>query len=279
MIIVSDLFNYPGDTRYEKMAKVLEYSAKKYSPNVEFRMIRHEAPKTIRGKTCFASNNLKLQKWVEMLDHINDDVILLDCDMAILRDVSNAFDEPGFDIGITYLNDARERLPFNGGTIFVRNTDSAKAFMRKWLEIDNHMYRSDDKLHAHYRDKYAGMNQASLGMLLEHEEMQSGAVIKKLDCHEWNWCRDRWVIPKNGMGPRVLHIKSQTRKNVFLPTAIELLDPKVREAVRIWRNLADEAGAQKFPEEALNPGKVVFREGAYVYNSKPKTTLQFGRTV
>jgi hypothetical protein len=278
MIIVSDLFNYDGDTRYEKMAKVLEYSAKKYSPNIEFRMIKHPAPKEIRGKTCFASNNLKLQKWVEMLDNINDDVMLLDCDMAILRDVSDAFEDKSFDIGITYLCDDRERLPFNGGTILVRNTDAAKAFMRKWLEIDNRMYNSDSALHAKYRDKYAGMNQASLGMLLEHTEMQAGAIIKRIDCHEWNWCRDRWKIPDTGKGPRILHIKSQTRKNVFLPTAIELLDIKVRKAVQIWRKLADEAGAQKFPNEALN-ATMIKREGAYVFNSKPKQALQFRREI
>ena len=270
MIIVSDIFNYPGDTRYEKMAKVLEYSAKKNCPGIPFKMLRHEAPKTINRKTCFASNNLKLQKWVSILDSVNDDIIFLDCDMVILRDLSMAFDDPDFDIGITTLESATERLPFNGGTVIVRNNEKARAFMRKWLEIDCRMYK-DENFHYKYREKYAGMNQASLGYLFEHMK-EHGAKIKHFDRHEWNHCRDNWKISDNGMGPRILHIKSQTRKNVFLPTPIILLDQKVRKAVQIWRQLADEAGAQVFPPEALEVmGE--FQNGAYIFNTNRKNEI------
>jgi hypothetical protein len=272
MIIVSDLFNYSGDTRYEKMAKVLEYSAKKFCPNIEFRLIRHAPPKTINRKTCFASNNLKLNKWIEVLESVNDDVIFLDCDMVILRSFEGAFDNADYDIGITYLNDDHERLPFNGGTVFVRDTDKARNFMRKWLELDNKMY-IDEKLHSVFREKYAGMNQASLGYLLENPKFHE-AKIKRLDCHEWNWCRDRWKFPEQGAGPRVLHIKSQTRKNVFLPTPIELLDVKVRKSVQIWRQLADEAGAQEFPEEALRE-TAIKSNGVYVFKANPKQKILF----
>jgi hypothetical protein len=271
MIIVSDIFNYDGDTRYEKMAKVLEYSAKKFCPNIEFRLIRHDPPRTINRKTCFASNNLKLNKWIEVLESANDDIIFLDCDMVILRSFDGAFDDTDFDIGITYLNDARERLPFNGGTVFARNTDAARGFMKKWLEIDNKMY-TDEKLHSVFREKYAGMNQASLGYLLENKDCHE-AHIKRFDCHEWNWCRDRWIFPDHGEGPRVLHIKSQTRKNVFLPTPIALLDTKVRKAVQIWRQLAAEAGAQQFPEDALEEHK----GKDYIFEARKKQEIIFGK--
>jgi len=267
MKIISDIFDYPGDDRYTKLAAVLEYSIKKNSPNTPFELIKTQAPKTFNRKQCFASNNHKLQVWLDAMERIQDDIIFLDCDMVVLRDLSDAF-QGDFDVAITALCDKGERLPYNGGTVLVRNTEKARAFMREWMKIDLLFYENEIE-HCKYRNIYAGMNQASLGKLLEIGAV--GAKVVEFDCHEWNWCRDRWAWPICGPGPRILHVKSQTRKSLFLPTPLHDLAPYLRKSVAIWRLLAQEAGIQQYPKDALvvtEHVQVPSKQGMFIYKSQ-----------
>lgn len=267
MKLLSNVFAYSGDETYIKLAKVMEYSVQKNSPNTPLEMTHIKAPQLMSAKKAFDSNHHKFSEWVKAMDRTNDDVILIDSDMLILRDLSDAFNDD-FDIGITalpgfekFLKEApvvrpgktdgqQDRLPYNGGVVFVRNNDAARGFIHKWGEIDHRMYKEDKALHTRYRLKYAGMNQASLGWMMENYK---GVKIKFFDCREWNWCRDKWPWPSHGEpGPRILHIKSRTRKNVMMPSSLSLVEIPMRHSVQVWRKTAHECGVQKYPPNALD---------------------------
>jgi hypothetical protein len=264
MKLLSNVFQYGEDKTYIHLADVLEYSAKKNSPNTPLVMTRIKAPLLKAAKKAFDSNNHKFTEWVRAMDQTDDDVILIDADMIIIRDLSDAFDDQSFDIGLTALpgferlvrsksmvrpgkiDGMQDRLPFNGGVVMVRNNQAARAFIHKWHEIDQLMYSKDKALHNRYRAKYAGMNQASLGWMFENYKE---ARIKFFDCREWNHCRDKWIFDKSKV--RILHIKSKTRKSIFLPTPIKLLEYYIRPAVMEWRKYANESGIIEYPTTAL----------------------------
>src|SRR4030042_1692845 len=101
MKIISVQFDYPGSKHYDILARVLEYSIKKNCPGAEFKLIRIAAPESWRTKKCFASNTVKLEKWVEEMESTDDDLIFLDCDMVVLKDVRDVFRIPEYDVALT----------------------------------------------------------------------------------------------------------------------------------------------------------------------------------
>lgn len=231
MKICSVVFNYQGMTNYDRLARVLEYTAHRFCPGAGFELVRIPAPKQFINKRCFASNTVKLAEWLRVMNDTDDDVVFMDCDTAILRDISPAF-AGDFDIGYT----VRTRgIPFNCGVVFVRNTPAAKQFVAVWRDINDKMYHNT-KLHNPYRHKYAGMNQAAFGYVLEHGG--AGAALRKFPCHEWNACKEDW--PAVDGTTRVLHVKSDLRRMIIGGVRTELCGKNIR-AVRIWRDLEQQA--------------------------------------
>ncbi len=66
----------------------------------------------------------------------------------------------------------------------------------------------DQVFHQIWRDKYAGMNQASLGWMLENTV--GIADIISLPCRKWNICQEDWT--KIDGESACVHIKSKLRR-------------------------------------------------------------------
>ncbi len=246
MKICSVVFNYQGTNAYDRLARVLEYTAGKFCPSARFELVRIPAPMKFVNKRCFASNTVKLAEWLRIMNETDDDVVFMDCDTAILRDISPAF-VGDFDIGYT----TRTRgIPFNCGVVFVRNTPAAKQFVSEWRVVNDKMY-ANAKLHNPYRHKYAGINQAAFGYLLEHGA--AGAALRKFPCHEWNACKEDW--PTIDGTTRVLHVKSDLRRMIVGGVRTELCGKNIR-AVRVWRDLEQQALAHTGPRVASAPQEV-----------------------
>lgn len=252
MKICSVVFSYPGITGYERLARVLEYTARRFCPSASFELVRIQAPRQYATKRCFASNTVKLAEWVRVLRETNDDVVFMDCDTAILRDISPAF-AGEYDVGYT----ARTRgIPFNCGVVFIRNTAAARAFVAEWRRVNDLMY-ANPKLHNPYRHKYAGINQAAFGYVLERGA--AGARMRKFTCREWNACKEDWPFVDGTT--RVLHVKSDLRRMIFAGTRIELCGKNIR-AVRTWRDLEQQASHSR-PTPAAAPPQEVDRDAQY----------------
>ena len=261
MKIISVQFDYPGSSRYDKLSRVLEYSVKKNCPGADFKLIRIDAPTSWRTKKCFASNTVKLQRWVEEMEATDDDIIFLDCDMIVLRDLHDAF-KMDFDVALTI--NGTGSIPYNGGAVFCHNTPAARDFIRLWNECNIELYDNTQK-HLKWRTKYAGMNQAALGYMLEtnavkvtditskHRKIKaykSVVNIRRLPCSIWNVCKNDWRNINDKM--YILHVKSALRTAVLDPRASIYYWRAFPKAIKAWRQMAAEAGVITLKEGELN---------------------------
>lgn len=195
-------FDGTGHTRsdFAKLRDVFIASCRQHMPDI--RLVVHNLPPcgTYPRSYGMASNTHKLAKWVEITEEADNDIVLCDCDIMFSGRVDDAFDEP-FDVGYTSRTGP---YPFNNGVMFVRNTDDAKEVMRRWLNVNNAMYKNPP-FHFQYREKYAGMNQAAWGYMLECDDLPG--VVKAID-PKFNACDREWLSLDD---IRVYHIKSELR--------------------------------------------------------------------
>jgi hypothetical protein len=204
--IATVVFDYRDLTRYERLFLAWEASVRESNPDATIDVLRIPVPEiTGEHKASFVSNTAKFQAWREYLDGVDEPVILMDCDMIVRRDLSDAFDGT-FDIGLT--KTGRDSPPYNGGVVFVAPTKEARDFIKLWDKVNTELY-TDPQEHAKWWHWYKGMNQAALGKILE--SIDHGARIKNFPCREWNSCDYDWGR-SNPDVVRVIHIKSGLRK-------------------------------------------------------------------
>jgi len=217
----------PRGGMYQRLAMVLESSAKRHLPGWEVRVERiTEVPlQPASGNPSHGWNTLKLEWWRDMVRGAPDGarLLLIDGDTAILKPLDSVW-RLSFDIAYT----VRERgLPLNGGVIFLRVSKKTRAFMETWWEINSKFFHSDLK-HAPWRAKYAGINQAALGCLLE--TVAHGCALERLPCREWNCCQWQWL----DCSTRIIHVKSVLRRAVF---GVEAPRTGMQPMINLWRGL------------------------------------------
>lgn len=225
-------FDYPGKNAYERLLAVFAKSVEWRCPTAELVVERITAPLETKRNAGMTSNWHKFKVWNEFVQAQSDGerVVLMDADMLIIQDIEPAFDEAEFDIGLTRRTSTA--WPYNGGVIFINVNERSRAFVSKWGEIDDEMYR-DDSLHDPYKKRYKGQNQASLGWMVEHNPM--GAVIHEFPCAVWNACNEDWM--RFGPHTRVVHIKSTLRHSCLGRTSGH--PSKMKAAYRSWKRVED----------------------------------------
>lgn len=222
------------DRIYRRLARVLDYSARKHcrgwAVNVEL----------IDKPTCMSAirnpshewNTQKLDFWRRKTAEAPDGtrLLLIDGDMLFRKPIDDVW---GLDFEMAYtIRDGGSRLPFNGGVIFLRVSDATRGFMDRWAQV-NARFLANAQEHKNYRLKYAGINQASFGYLLERGT--GLRKIVKLPCSAWNLCEwDRHP----GEGARIVHIKSSLRVRLFNERLRYAASPAVKKIIDWW--LAEE---------------------------------------
>lgn len=208
MTFLSIAFDY-SDTQYIRLGKVLKKSIEKYSPGAD--IIFHICPAPVvpeeeRFDKRFGENTEKLRLWVDFLNKIKDDnIILIDADMMVLSDVSGVFKDK-FDIGCTRRT-KDGRIKYNGGVMFVKKNERSLAFFQKFKEINDQMYK-DRNFHAIWRQKYSGMNQAAFGWMSEN--YKGNIILREYPCAIYNAVSDDWgTFDRNKT--KIVHLKSRLR--------------------------------------------------------------------
>jgi hypothetical protein len=231
MRLLSAYFDKDGsDGMYARCLKVWEYSAQQNSGAVAVDVIDIEQPKAPGGdQYLFAANHAKLKVWRDYVREHDDDVVLMDCDTMVLRDLTHVFKDYKFDVAVT-TRDSNTRLTINGGVVFVRNTKAAERIMDLWYERDTEL-RADRKLHERFRSKYGGMNQSSYGYMISKNV--PGTIIE-LPCSKYNQV-EWWVSRK--IKPCVVHIKSELRHAVFSKRDAHAIRYTMRDNVVAWRKM------------------------------------------
>lgn len=204
MKAISYYFDYGYDDRWSRMAKVLEYSCLKFG--LECEVIKIQKPK-MKGGYKVNSNHEKLKMWNDEVQKAEEPIILLDADIFCTENPSHVLDK--FDhVAITY-RDQTNTLPFNGGVIFVKPTPEAKQLFQDWVDADMRLFQNRAE-HLKWKAKYAGMNQASLGCLMETKYVDSN-VITKLPCSKYNLV-EPWWRPDEAC---FIHIKAHAGHHIF----------------------------------------------------------------
>lgn len=223
--------------KYERLLNVCVASIKKNVPDAEIIIRSEDAPNKINRKKCFASNTLKLGIWLEEMAkcEIGDNIVFSDCDMLYLKSPFDVF-EREFDIA--YTERPRKTPPVNGGIVFVKNNERSLGLMELWKKINDRMY-NDEKFHSKYRTKYAGMNQAAFGWILENPSEHSARMIG-VPCEVYNCCNETWHRINDNT--RIVHIKGELRESCI---SGKVRMPSTTMATRIWNTYLAEIGERR----------------------------------
>ena len=230
MKYVTTHFEMPSLGDYARLFRVFEHSVKVNSPGCEVVKLEVKSPSVKRTMTeSLEANHAKMMAWVEYIDSVDDDVVLIDCDMMVMKDFREVFAAHDFDIGLTERE--HSRIPINGGVVMVRNTPAAKAFMRLWARCDTELY-NDHRQHVRWRQKYRGMNQASLGYLLETKP--HGARVQRFPCRKYNSCDNTWKTVETDK-PYAIHCKANMKRLVLSKTPLKEVRHQYLPVAKIWR--------------------------------------------
>ncbi len=226
-----------GD-QYGRLARVLEYTAGVHCPDWRIRVERLKAPAAFTsalGVHSHVTNSQKLEWWRQVVIDAEDGdrVLLIDADMMITRPLDDVWAFP-FDLAYTIREEGR--LPLNGGVVFLRVSPATRAFVDRWLAV-NLQFLADANAHRPWRTKYAGINQAAFGYMLERER-DPGLTLKRLTCREWNAENTAWSQFDPAV-TRIVHLKSGLRRALFgMPARREHA-----RLIAIWHALEAQANA------------------------------------
>lgn len=208
-----------GSFAYERLLEVFKRSWQKNS-SITLEVHRINPPEAGKRHNSFYYNHKKLQVWK---DNFSEDTVFLDCDMLLLRDISGGFDLID-NIGVAH----RSNLPLNGGVIFAKHNANTVQFFEDWYSKDAKML-SNPEIHMPYHRKYAGLNQSSLGYLIENGHKD---LITRLP-EAYNLC-ESWEDWQNA---KLIHLKGSLRRTCLMDR-VSPPDPqgKIRD---IWKSYED----------------------------------------
>lgn len=229
------VFARGNDERYVKMTQVFQHSCHRHG----FPCVVHEmdTPSLNGREAAVSANHYKLLEWRDMVKNLPDGEVALisDSDMLMINPIPDNYFRNLRNVGLT--NRQNSRLPFNAGVVAVKGGEASVDFFEQWVKFDTLLYKNPD-LHRPYRAKYAGMNQASLGFLLEE---QGKDHLDFYPCSELNACQP-WKDDLTNT--YMVHIKSALRKAVF---GGHTIDPDIVKLRRMWREEAKRAGIGALP--------------------------------
>ena len=244
MRVVSVTFDYGESRSYARLMATFRASCARHMPDAAFDELRLTAPQLRPGYSQgHNSNTVKLRAWAKYMRTATEPVVFCDCDMLCLGDLAPAF-AGNFDVAYTERTQA-DKIALNGGVVFVKPTDGARALVERWCEINEKMF-TDHTLHDYWRSRvrtpkggsFCGMNQAAFGCLL-HTAKKLGRIAA-LPCAVWNACNEDW--PAVGPETRMVHIKGELRHfcltgeiKIVAGKSPHAVAPVIRKLGGMWR--------------------------------------------
>ncbi len=192
-------------------------------------------------------NHYKFKSWVEAVERYQgENIILMDADTLILKDIRPAFDRCNADIILTEKPGMRPRI--NAGVVFVRCNEGTLGFFRHWLELDAALF-DDPALRREAEALHFGQNQASLALMMR-DNPDYADMIGYLHCQEWNCENVMWK--HFDANTRVLHVKNGLRHTVLNRKHDRRLyrEPTAEQLVTAW-NMYAPAGHTYFPDAVI----------------------------
>ena len=243
MTLLTVVFDSAEPLGYHRLHRVWEHTERETMPGANVVTLHLDPPAELttrrrQGEPAIHANHHRLRACDRYIQTHHDDIIMTDCDMLFLGDLSTAFDDYDFDIALTYRDTPGSRIPINGGVVMVRNTAAAREFIGLWRESDDYLFEHRKRL-LKWTPIHKGINQSSLARVLSREEYS--ANIAYLPCSRYNACDQDWQYIETNP-PLCVHIKSALRNVVLSGKAINRMKPSLRAAARAWRDANAAAG-------------------------------------
>lgn len=236
MILHTLLLNNQRDS-YIRLARVMEKSLNKYSPGIELQIHRGIIDSKIRNMgrgrdQTILHNTLKSVHFTEIIQQckIGELVGMIDCDTMILNPLDDIVKED-FDLAITHRPDG-SKMKFNTGVVFCRVSKKIKKLYENWGIVALEMLE-DKSFFDDWKDGYGGINQTSLGYLLENGYADKLNVVK-LDCAIWN-CENTTWHRFNPQKTKVVHLLGMLRDACLYDKITGY--PGMREISAIWNRI------------------------------------------
>lgn len=219
---------------------MLLFSAGQHCPGweIDVRPITPAVVSQPSAAAAYVENTQKLEWWTSQVLHAadGDRLLLVDTDTMVTGPLDPLWDLD-FDIALT-CRPPGAAFPLNGGVIGVRVNARSRGFFRAFNE-ENARLLVDRQRHEHWRQRYGGINQAALGVLLSSAGTH-GARVLQIPCRQWN-CEDSTWASYHPEHTRIVHIKSALRRAAFHGGVIGY--KHLCPLVRLWRDLEAQATA------------------------------------
>lgn len=224
-----------GNGIYERMAKVFLATATAHCPNWRVNLRRVDRVHLERHRFAndsHADNTQKMEQWNATVQNSRDGdrILLVDADTFFVNPIDDIWGRE-FDIAYTV---KQAKFPFNSGVMFVRVTETTKAFFSDWAEENRRMLASSGA-HAPWRRKYGGINQAAFGKMLKSPSAKSMSILA-IPCREWN-CEDSSWAAFDRDTTRIIHVKGALRRALFERRYTDLRRPGIAALVALWEEM------------------------------------------
>ena len=258
------VFSRNNNQQYPRMTAVFKHSCEKQGLPCTV----HEMPTPPRtNRIIWADDNhFKLMEWARVVTEATPGDLLLisDSDMMCMKLPTEDMFSHVTSVAFTKRDPRTSgNIPVNAGMVVVRAGEKATEFFNEWVRRDTVLY-DDHAKWTPFKRKYAGMNQASLGWMMEDPVWN--AKVQWLECNTMNM-----VKPWRGWSEAYfIHVKSGLRKCIF--SGLRLDAPE--ELVRHWRNLEKEIGGTGEPEISQLPTYKQKREAMATRFRSPTQHIQ-----
>lgn len=223
---------------YDNLSKVWRLSAHKVFGS-EYNIIHREhepsdfeqpCPVFMRGNRKIGKSKSlawreKIRNWYDIVSHAGGPVLMTDIDVAFFDNPFPAVWEEsgGFDVGL---------CGESTGAVYFSGSDKSRDFMRRWLEATEWLF-NNEKEYKELDKRYKGLDQASMGLLLE--DGTHGADVMQLPYKYHSTCH-QFELPCY-----VMHYHSKMRSAAFGRRPISELAPELQPYAESWVQMLKEA--------------------------------------
>jgi len=221
-----------GITRYSQYSKVWRKSAKAvFGDSVELIEEAADPPDFSQpcpvfyrgsrkiGKSKTLSWLKKIHTWEKIITclPLGVPILMIDIDTMFFSDPFDDLKQFDFDVGI---------CGNNTGAIYFSGSQESHKFMHRWRVVTEWLF-NNKKLYQHYDKKYKGLDQASMGYLLESGEYPGRVLHLPRRFHS---TVEHYELPCH-----IMHYHSRLRAVVFGDKPISILPPEIVPYAEAWR--------------------------------------------
>lgn len=222
--------------RYKKYSKVWNHSARKVFKNINIicKSVPHpdytsSCPVFYRGERKIGPSKTlswlkKIDEWDSLMQELpHKPVLFCDIDIAFFGNPFPELSDYNFDVGI---------CGHNTGAVYFSGSQKSRKFMTRWWLATHHLFNNPE-IYVEYDKKYKGLDQASLGYLLETGEHDADVIQLPRRFHSvWNNYEDPCYV---------MHYHSALRSAVFNDKDISILPDGVKKYFYAWHKFYNEA--------------------------------------